>query len=120
MAGQGPLPYPPPPGQPRTTRPWVTVGIVLVSIWMALSLGYTWLILGLGSLYVCQAPGEGQACLDRYNAWWFGLLFLHFVVIAVTIVLWMIPRTRAWGAVVGFVGTGIPAIAFTVVSRVPL
>ncbi len=98
----------------------MTAGIVLVSIWMALSLGYTWLVLGFGSLYVCQGPGEGQACLDRYNAWWGRLLLLHFAVIVGTIVLWAIPRTRAWGLVVGFVGTGIPAIVFTVVWRVPL
>ena len=120
MAGQGPPPpYPAPPMRPPTS-PGVIVGIVLVSIWMFVSLVWSWLFLGLGSAHVCQGPGEGQACLDRYNAWWGALLILHLAVIPTTIVLLAIRRTRVWGTVVGFVGTGIPAIVFTIVSQVPL
>jgi hypothetical protein len=94
----------------------MTVGIVMVSVWMALWLGYSWLILGLGSNYVCNE----SACFDRYTMWWGFLMLLHLVVIVVAIVLWVLPRIRVWGLVVGFVGTGIPAIVFTIVWRVPL
>ena len=87
----------------------MTLGIVLVSIWMALSLGFTWLILGLASFSECQE----YPC--RYDKWWWVLMLSYPVVIGATIVLWARPRTRAWGLVVGFVGTSVPAIVFTIV-----
>jgi hypothetical protein len=102
----------------------VTVGIVITSIAMALSLFYTWVILGFGSNYVCQAPRvvpetEG-ACFDRYTLWWAILLGLHGVAIVAAIILWARPRTRAWGIVVGILTTVAPAAVFTVAYRVPL
>jgi hypothetical protein len=102
----------------------MTAGIVLVSIWMTLSLGYSWVIRGFGSNYVGQlprvSPAEQSACFDRYTMWWGFLMLLHLVVIVAAIVLWALPRTKAWGLVVGFVATGIPAFVFTIVWRVPL
>ena len=94
------------------------VGIVLVSILMAASLIFS-LLLGFGSLYVCQEP-ESSACISRYETFWRGLLGLHLVAIIVTIVLWTRRRTRPAGFVVGTLGTAGAAIAFTIVFEVPL
>lgn len=98
-------------------RAGITTGIVLVSIWMAISLIYSWLFLGFGSIYVCQSDA---ACLDRYNLWWGLLLLLHPIAILTAILLIVFPRTRLWGLVVGFLGTGVAAIVFTAAFRVPL
>jgi hypothetical protein len=48
------------------------------------------------------------------------LLLLHFAAILAAILLWVFPRTRVWGLVVGFVATGVPAIVFTVAFDVPV
>jgi hypothetical protein len=102
----------------RSFRPGVTVGIVLVSVWMAASLAYSWLILGLGELYVC--PGSDDPCSERYQFWWGTLFVVHLVVIFATILLWVVRQTRRWAWILGLVGTGPPAIAFTLAFDVPL
>ena len=95
--------------------PAAVVGIVFVSIWMVASILFTFL-LGAGGNYICS----DSPCLDRYNARWFVLLLLTVASAIAAIVLWVFPRTRAWGFVVGLVGTGGAAIAFTLVYDVPL
>ena len=106
------IPRPKAPG-----RSWMmTAGIVLVSIWMALWFGLSWLFLGLGSNYVCHE----SPCFERYDMWLLFVLLLQLLVIVGTIILWRRPRTRAWGLVGGFVLPGIPAVVFTIVWRVPL
>ena len=101
-------------------RAMIITGIVLVSIWMFIWLVYSWLILGLGSNYVCEGQPNASACFDRYTLWWGMLLLLHLAAILAAIVLWVVPRTRVWGLVVGLVATAVPAIVFTVAFDVPV
>jgi hypothetical protein len=109
---------------PARSRAGVTVGIAIVSIVMALSLFYSWVVLGFGSDYVCQAaqvvPKTEGTCLDRYTQWWAILLGIHGAAIVAAIILWVRPRTRIWGIVVGILATVAPAAVFTVAYRVPL
>jgi hypothetical protein len=104
--------------------PWMTAGISIVSILMAASLLYSWLVLGFGSNYVCQLPrirpSQESACFDRYSMWWGLLLGLHLVAIVTAIILWRRPGTKGWGLAAGVLGTGVAAVVFTLAYRVPL
>jgi len=91
-------------------------GIVLVSIWMLLGLGWAF-FLGVGESYVCDGD---QACLDRYRSRWAMMLGVVALSILGTILLWIGRRTRPWGFVLGLLGTGGVAIAFTILYDDPL
>jgi hypothetical protein len=76
-------------------------------------------LLGAGGDYVCDV-GSAPDCLDRYSTWWLGLILLTLASATAAIILWVFPRTRPWGFVVGLLGTGGAAIAFTLAYGVPL
>jgi hypothetical protein len=97
-------------------------GIVLVSIWMALSLLFSFFLIPFGGDAACQGAADVQACNDRFTAWWLGLLVVEFLAAVGAIILWVRPRieAKAWGLVLGVLGTGGLALAFVGLQGIAL
>jgi hypothetical protein len=111
-------PYPPP------QRPGIgggtVAGIVLVSIWMALSIFFSVFLIPFGADATCNAEADLEACLDRVTVLWLVLLGIELAAVVGTIILWVRPRTRIWGFLLGILGTGVLALVFTAIIGINL
>jgi hypothetical protein len=115
------LPRPPGGSPPRAGygAGWVA-GIVLVSIWMALSLLFSAFLIPLGADATCNAATDSDACFDRLNVQLLVLMGIELAAVVGTIILWVRPRTRVWGFVLGILGTGVTAVAFSALIGIDL
>jgi hypothetical protein len=113
---------PPPGGSPvrSGTGGGFVVGVVLVSIWMALSLLFSLFLIPFGGDAVCNAARDSEACFDRFNVQWLVLMGMELAAAVAAVILLAIRRTRVWGIVLGILGTGGAALAFTLLAGIDL
>jgi hypothetical protein len=100
----------------------MVTGIVLVSIWMALSLLFSFFLIPFGGDAACHEAPDPERCRDTFTSLWIGLLLVELAATVVAIVLWTRPRmrSRAWGLAVGVLGTGVLALAFVGLKDIAL
>jgi hypothetical protein len=93
----------------RSRTPWwLTLLIVVVSVWMA-----GWLLLSfISSLGISCGP---QPCQDRADTGWFVLMGLEIAAVVLTVTAWVRPRWRYWGLLLGL---ALPPAVFFVVTGV--
>lgn len=96
------------------------VGVVAVGTWMALWGLVAFIGFPLGADGLCADRPDGPACGSAFLPAWYGLMVVEAAAALATLVLWLTPRRRAWGFVVGSVGTGGVAIAFALLFGLPL
>jgi hypothetical protein len=112
---------PPPHGSPvRPVSGGFVAGVVLVSIWMALSLLFSLFLIPFGGDAVCNAARDSEACFDRFNVQWLVLMGVELAAAVAAVVLLAIRRTRVWGIVLGVLGTGGVALAFSFLVGIDL
>jgi hypothetical protein len=125
----GPAPPPPPPHAQAQPYPWAprprmgvgtVAGIVVVSTWMAVSLLFSAFIVSFGADATCNSAPDQSACLDRVAVLWLVLMGIELAAVVGTIILWVRPRTRVWGFLLGILGTGVLALLFSAVMGIDL
>ena len=115
------LPPPPygSPGRPGSGGGFVAA-VVLVSIWMGLSLLFSMLLIPFGGDAVCNAAANSEACFDRFNVQWLVLMGVELAATVAAVVLLAKRRTWIWGVVLGILGTGGAALAFSLLVGIDL
>jgi hypothetical protein len=100
----------------------MVTGIVLVSIWMAISLLFSFFLIPFGGDAACLEAADPERCRGTFTSLWVGLLLVELAATVVAIVLWTRPRmrTRVWGLVIGVVGTGVIALVFVGLKDIAL
>lgn len=96
------------------------VGVVVVGTWMALWGLVAFIGFPLGADGLCADRPDGPACGSAFLPAWYGLMVVEAAAALATLLLWLTPGRRAWGFVVGLLGTGGTAIAFALAFGLPL
>lgn len=110
-------------GHPLTTIVRATLralAVLALSAWMAVWGLVSFIGIPLGADGICADGGSGVACGSAFLPSWLALMAVEVLAVLGAVALLVPPGRRAWGVLLGVLGTGGVAIAYSLALGLPL